>query len=947
MIQRTRLLNRIASEGPVIWLVEAGAGFGKSALLDQLAAPDSDLLVLAMRRPGKRNGVGEFMIELVDAARRARDAELAAELEALDPDARAILATLEAAGFGLAIDNARMWSEEALELIGDLVASASGRVRLLLAGRRCPVPPAGLNVYRIDSGDLAFTAEEITATLDQAEVQGASDIASVLHQATYGWPLAVASSVQRVIASPDPATISQELGSQRNVIDHQVATTLTGAEDPATQLSYRLAALPFFDQEMAQALGEPKDLDRLRDIGLPISVRPDHWSEICEPFRSSLLRAHPPSDPPAQEILDRFIERGKVAPAINLCLAQGARAQVARLVAGLSYSQQTFIEPDVLQAAMVEVGDQVAAAPRCLLTQAQINGSHGHGKDAMRCLEEGARLFAQSDPEMADDGHVELLLELGVWRTFVGDLAAAQEIIDQTVHVSDRSPLLRAKAHELQGSIDFLERTPESHERSILEYTAALEIWRELGETRPAAATAFRLASGSLHSLGRRPEAMAVLDNLPTIGQMSLVNSARLGIERAILMPYLGRADEVTGVLDDVRRTAALLGHDWLVSWAMWIEMTAASVLGRAADVADLYDRYRREGRQQLDDFSQALMWCESAANLARVGHHDRAKAALDLSRDAGLPDSLVLFYDASIMARTGSPEPAARQLEELAVNPEVEPGRRWEIDLLQAYCYWQMGDGPSATKFFEQCMKECRALDQPLLATHIEREIVGLLQAPGGSDGQSDRLRVQLCGDFGVFGPTGPLYKPLGHAATLLKVLILNDRRLTLDQATDTLWPEVAPDVGRRRLRNVLGRLRQTHDKLVVRVDDALELSSLVSSDFGEAQAAVDRATNRNATQSDIERALELLGPELLVEDRYADWAEAARTDRVAMTVRLLDQLAVVCEDAEDPEAAANALERAHLLDPLGGRRPERAATLLRSAGRETAALALLERCR
>jgi len=887
MIPRARLLDQIDSGGPAIWLVEAGAGFGKTVLLDNLTASGLNQPLIVMRKPVSENSVDAFLTELADAARRAQHADSAEILAQATADPRSIVEALETAGHGLAIDDVQAWNAEVHTIITGLAAISSGRFRLLLAGRRCPIPAPGPAVHHIGADELALTVQEITAQLDQAGIASPGDVAIVLRQTSHGWPLAVTSTVQRMGSAPQPATIARELSNHRNVIDNLLTTNLSAADPAAAELAHSLASLPFFDQEIAAALGASAVLDSLLEAGLTITARSDGWSEVAEPFRSSLERTSPLTGPPPPAVLDRFVERGEVATALNQCLAHGERAQAARLIASLTMDQQMFIEPDALQAAMIEIGDEARAAPRCLLNQALLNGTHGRMKEAYRCLERGAELFASIDPDLHDKNHIEFLLELGVWKSNSGDLDGAAQLSERTAAHVGASKYLQAKAHDLKGVIASYQGTPESLEVASTELTASLELWRELGETRLAAVTAFRLASGALTSLGRRAEAMALLDNLSLVGDMTLLNNARLGLERAVLMPYLGRADEVEAVLADVRRIAGLLGYDWLITWALWVEIVTTSVQGRATEAIALFDRYVDEGRQMVDEFAQTIMWCEASEAMARVGAFDRAKSALDRTRDfRGMDEWFMSYYRASYLARSGRPEQAQHELDELQVNSEVEREKRWAIDLLRAYCAWQLNDQAGAMKLLDQCVDECRALDQPMLASYVERDIVAKLQTdPSDVPAIVEGPRILLGGDFGVDGPNGPLDRPVGHSATILKVLVLNRGRITLDQAIDVLWPEVAPNVGRRRLRNVLGRLRQTHGELVLRVDESLELAAEVGSDYADAAHAVDLALQPTSDRRMVEAALRLLDEPLLPDDRYEDWAEHARQQREAMS--------------------------------------------------------------
>jgi len=175
------------------------------------------------------------------------------------------------------------------------------------------------------------------------------------------------------------------------------------------------------------------------------------------------------------------------------------------------------------------------------------------------------------------------------------------------------------------------------------------------------------------------------------------------------------------------------------------------------------------------------------------------------------------------------------------------------------------------------------------------------------------------LFGTFGAVLAGKRVAVAPGNGATFIKLLILNDGRLTTDQAIDALWPDSDPDTGRRRLRNVLSRARSAYGPIVERSGEALHLDqSLVGSDFGDAHAAAKAALQPGTSASKLRRAIQLGDKTLLPDDRYEDWAEAARSAHERILAQLFGQLSAVHAEAGNISDAQLALQRALDLDPV-----------------------------
>jgi len=205
--------------------------------------------------------------------------------------------------------------------------------------------------------------------------------------------------------------------------------------------------------------------------------------------------------------------------------------------------------------------------------------------------------------------------------------------------------------------------------------------------------------------------------------------------------------------------------------------------------------------------------------------------------------------------------------------------------------------------------------------------------------------IEIRVFGAFAVREQHGLLSLPSGHVSDLVKLLVVSNGRLLVDQVIDVFWRDIDLSLGRARLRNVLKRLRKVSTALVARSGDALTLTDQVDSDFARASRAADQALGCAASLADANRAVRLNSPALLPDDLYSDWASHARIAQRTRFVRLLDRQADLAEQAGELDVAVVALEAAQDADGAGVERVLLGYKLLKSVGRESAASALAAR--
>ena len=218
-------------------------------------------------------------------------------------------------------------------------------------------------------------------------------------------------------------------------------------------------------------------------------------------------------------------------------------------------------------------------------------------------------------------------------------------------------------------------------------------------------------------------------------------------------------------------------------------------------------------------------------------------------------------------------------------------------------------------------------------------------LPLPWPFQGVAASACVQALGSFQVFRDAEAVHLP-PQVARLVKLLVVSRQGLHVDQVMEALWPEVAPARGRRRLRNVLSRLTRAAGPLVVRAADVMYLGEAVAVDVWGFEAAAREALgclrgdgDRRAALARARAAHDLYTGDLLPEDRYEDFAIAARERLGRLRLRLLDAAAAAASAEGEAGTAETCLRIALEVDPTDEARYVALARLLLSSGRPAAA--------
>ena len=221
------------------------------------------------------------------------------------------------------------------------------------------------------------------------------------------------------------------------------------------------------------------------------------------------------------------------------------------------------------------------------------------------------------------------------------------------------------------------------------------------------------------------------------------------------------------------------------------------------------------------------------------------------------------------------------------------------------------------------------------------------------------ETVRIRMLGGFSVsVGPRTIRQDEWRSkkATTLVRLLALaHGRRMHREQTIDILWPDLGKGAASNNLRQVLYGARRVLDSSPGSRDRYLGLESEQLILCPEGQLWVDveafedaaATARRSKDPASYRAAIELYAGDLLLEDRYEDWAEGRREALRQLYLALFNELAGLYEGREEHALAIEVLRKATAEEPA---LEEAHASLMRLhalSGMPGSALAQYERLR
>ncbi|MGY6501074.1 MAG: hypothetical protein ACXIVQ_09330 [Acidimicrobiales bacterium] len=608
-------------------------------------------------------------------------------------------------------------------------------------------------------------------------------------------------------------------------------------------------------------------------------------------------------------------------------IATGDRVGAARAVVASGVDALMAIDLAELRAFMARLGDATAEAPESLLLYAQVIEQSLYRDERTDLLD---RLVAIAT-ERGDDRLLRATrAEQG--RDLVREWRPDEAIRSVTSVLDDlgaSETSVRARALGTLGGAHLIRRGPGdvAHAEECLRESAALA--RQLGLRTWEAQALSWLGYNILYPEGDDSEAITVLDRALSVAIPGSRVASVVRVVHAAVLLGAGHPDEAVVHLRAMEDDAKAQADSRGLAWAAW---TWARHAAYRNDLVGLLTRLDTVERHRTDwfDAPEGVEFLAEASELAQaLGDEHTAHRYLDRAEERARAEGLehmVMIARAGFEARFGDPHLGAKLLADDPGYPALLRRNRWLIEVLRAVAADRRGESVEARRLAAHAIGQADAMGHAHLLLHREPVLaprVIALAVEGGSSAarqlaslRPPEVRVAVFGRFRV-QVRGVDCTPTGQAGILVKRVALEGGTAPIDRVIEWFWPDDAPSVGRRRVRNLLNRLRSMSGDVVVRDHDHLRIPD-ASIDLVTVESAIDRldAWAPDAPDS-VRDSWQLVSGQLLADDPYEEWAVEAR-DRVSLRlVGAADRMAADAELRGDRAGAAVWLERAIQLEP------------------------------
>lgn len=942
-----------------VTVVEAGAGFGKSALAAECAEQLPVVGVIA-RLDARDNDVELFVARLRRAFRLAGLSDLATAMDAAPADAidnmlAELVATAEPVL--LMLDDVHdAASDSVSSAILDLASSLPEPHKLLILGRNLTGVAKKLRYAHgattLSATELAFAPDELRAVLaryGESDEERSDDVM----RATGGWPAAVVLAARRLATRTGTTEALAGLSTPPNAVVELVALVMGDLTTEDQSTAEQLAFLRPLSPQIASAVtDDPALWDRLVSAGLPFGPTHDEFVELPGPVRDHLIERATLEPAFARRAATVYCELGEVRAALEILTLAGDSTAAAQVIS--EYERRAV--PPLVFAEIAGIVDglppqAVAEHPRVLLVYARLAGPTDRVVQRFAALTRFEELLATGPPNrrLADELSIEVAEDL--LRLYRSD-EAAERVAGIAERLTSDEQHTRARLLMIQGR--YAARCSDIAEAVRLLHDAA-QLALQLGDRRLASACMYSSATEALYYAGRIEEALELTKQSLVLTEIALHRLARLNLV-ADLATELGRYEEAEAALRDQLALATRHRSERWTAYVAWGYARIASQLGDAARTRrSIAEVESHVGEAWFDEGMQAVFAADAGDLLARVGEGDAARRHIDAALAQFEHVHPMPMTDAMIEARVGDPAVAAQKFATMPWNRDRREA--WRILLFRAFAAFRAGDataGELAAEAFDRA--EADGLMAALVAKEadVASQIVGLAASAGSVAAQSFTggalpWTVTLLGDFEVRRSGTTVTLPPGKPTQAVKLVAAAGGRVTLDEIVDALWPDSDLEAGRRGVRNLLNRLKATAPDLLQRDGNDLVLNPSATVDLDEferdARAALGAPPGDPSRTSFARAALALYRGEMLPSDRYESWATMPRERALRRFSEVIDLLIAEAETAGEIDDAVRLCERAIEVDPYDDTRYVRAARLLVARGRAAQARAVVSR--
>lgn len=946
-VLRARLTDVVATNR--VTVVEAGAGFGKSALAAECGTALPSVAVIA-RLEAQDSDVELFVSRLRRAFRLAGMTDLADVIEgppAIDNLLAGLATTMDPVL--LVLDDVHAADGDAVSaVIVDLAESLPDPHRMLILGRNLAGAAQKLRyahaVTTLSATELAFRSDELQ------EVLGVDDArCDDVMRATGGWPAAVVLAARRLARDATLETISQP----ENAVVELLRLVMSDLSPEDQVAVVQVALLPLLSPNTIGSVTNDAGLwDRLISAGMPFTPTRDEFVELPGPVRDHLVVGQLLEPRFARRAADVYLELGQVRAALDVLTLAGDSTAAARVVADYARRATPSLEFAEIAGVVDGLPDAaIAEHPRALLVFARLAGRADRFVHRFAALTRLEALLAigPANRRLTDELNIEIAHDL--LRLYRSEEAAervegmAERLTAEEVHT--RAQLLAIQGRYACRCGDYEEGARLLHD--------ATQLALQLGERDLAAASTYAAATESFYEAGRLEEALELTEQSLALSTSVAHRLGRMNLI-ADLATEVGRYEEAELALQDQLTLATRHRSERWMAYVPWGHARIASQTGDAVRTQRaIAEVERHHGEAWFNDSMRAFFASDAADLLARVGDADAARqqiaTALELFGDTH-PFPMI---DAMIEARLGDPHVASEKFAALPENRDMREA--WRILLFRAFAAFRSGE-PAGSSLAADAFDRAEAdgLMTALMAKEsvVAQQLAGLA-AEGGSLAARAFLSgelpstITLLGSFELRRGGVLVALPPGKPTQAVKLVAAAGGRVTLDELVDALWPESDVETGRRGVRNLLNRLKPAAPDLLQRDGNDLVLSRSATVDVDQfetdAQSALAARPGDPNRTTFARTALARYRGELLPSDRYEPWASLPRERALRRFSELIDVLIAEAEASNEIDEAVRLCERAIEVDPYDDARYLRAARLLVASGRFAHAHAVIGR--